>query len=39
MSLTGFTPLEVAQMRGLFGGVLKVVGKLSEGGDEMQVDP
>ncbi|KAI5450977.1 DNA replication protein psf2 [Naganishia albida] len=38
MSLTGFTPLEVAQMRGLFGGVLKVVGKLSESGDGMEVD-
>ena len=39
MSLTGFTPLEVAQMRGLFGGVLKVVGKLSEVGEGMDVDP
>lgn len=39
MSLTGFTPLEVAQMKGLFGGVLKVVGKLSEGGEGMDVDP
>ncbi|KAJ9096833.1 hypothetical protein QFC21_005104 [Naganishia friedmannii] len=34
MSLTGFTPLEVVQMRGMFTGVLKVVGKLSGGVDE-----
>lgn len=38
--MTGFTPLEVVQMRGLFGGVLRVVGKLSEGtGEGMDVDP
>ncbi|KAJ9113672.1 hypothetical protein QFC22_005981 [Naganishia vaughanmartiniae] len=37
MSLTGFTPLEVAQMRGMFTGVLGVVGKLSGGVDV--VDP
>lgn len=34
MGLTGFTPLEVVQMRGMFMGVLKVVGKLSGGVDD-----
>ncbi|KAJ9122001.1 hypothetical protein QFC24_004584 [Naganishia onofrii] len=37
MSLTGFTPLEVVQMRGMFTGVLRVVGKLSGGVDEVDV--
>lgn len=37
MSLTGFTPLEVVQMRGMFHGVLRVVGKLSGGVDEVDV--
>ena len=32
MSLTGFTVFEVMQMRGMFGGVLGMIGRLS-GGD------
>ncbi|KAJ9105562.1 hypothetical protein QFC19_003544 [Naganishia cerealis] len=38
MSLTGFTPLEVCQMRGMFTGVLRVVGKLSGGVDDVGVE-
>lgn len=44
MSLTGFTRFEVGQMRGIFGGVLRVVGRLSggeegeDGAEGMEVD-
>lgn len=38
MSLTGFTPFEVAQMRGMFGAVLGVVGRLSGGSAEVEGD-